>query len=615
MRNIGRNDPCPCGSGKKNKHCCGAQSAIQAKQRTLSPASAAPLLERAVQLHRAGQISQAEALYRQALDINPNQPDALHLLGVIAAQNGNFSQSAQLIEQAIKKNPRNPVFHNNLGNAYRQIDDDSMRCIASYREAIKLDSGYAEAHNNLGNALKRKGDLATAIIHYKAALKRNPALVEAALGLGNSLQQLGQTEGACEVFTQLINNQPNSSEAFISLGASQFKLGRFNEAESSLLQALRLNRGSASAYYNLGLVLNAQERFEPAAESLSMAIKLKPDYPEAFFHLGLALQANNLHQAAEQALKKSFELDPKNSLALIRLSESKAAMGALDEAISICNSVIAAQPELSSAHYRLAMHLLKSRAIEPALASFRTALALGDNSPSVLHMIAALEGQTPKTASEQYVTEVFDGYAAKFDKHLVEGLKYDSPSHLLQMANQYWRRPDKAWRTLDLGCGTGLCGVAFGPHSREMIGVDLSSKMLDKARARDLYQQLVHSDLLSMMRAEPEASFDIVIAADVFVYIGELTEIYAEAQRLLTPGGLFLFSVESSDALLQEGQLAPATDYQLLLSGRYAHASSYLQQLAAANNLQVLALESRVLRMESNAPINGWCMVLTPQAN
>jgi predicted TPR repeat methyltransferase len=225
-------------------------------------------------------------------------------------------------------------------------------------------------------------------------------------------------------------------------------------------------------------------------------------------------------------------------------------------------------------------------------------------------MLDALEGRVPASASVEYIATLFDKFAGKFDKQLVEGLRYDSPAHLLQMARQHCRAAEGTWRVLDLGCGTGLCGLAFAPFAQQLTGVDLSAKMLDKARERNLYQRLEQSELLTMMQAEADASYDIVIAADVFVYIGDLADIYAQARRLLAPGGLFLFSLESADALLPAGQKEPASDYQLLLSGRYAHTSSYLQRLAADQQLQVLALEARVLRMEYQMPVSGWVMVL-----
>ena len=613
MSDVGRNAPCPCGSGKKTKHCCGTGKAAPLVASSAAATHPDQLLERAVLHHRRSEFSQAEALYRQVLLNAPEHPDALHLLGVIAAQNGAFAQSAQLIERAIRQNPANPAFHTNLGNAYRQLDADPARCISCYRRAIKLDPGYLQAHNNLGNALKLSGDLAAALSSYQRALNLQPTLLEAALGKGNVLLSLERHAEAVETFRQLSQRHPDCSAALVGLGSAQLALGQNSEAESSLLQALRLDRSNANAYYNLGLVLRAQERQEPAAESLAMAIKLQPDFKQAYYHLGLALQGNNLHQAAEEAFHKALELDNGNPLILLSLADTMAALGNTESALDLCRQVITADPQNGNAHCSLGLHLCSRGDLPGAVESLRRAQALGTNSPTLLHMLAALEGETPKTANPGYVTEVFDGYAARFDKHLVEGLGYDSPSHLLQLARQYNPATAQCWRVLDLGCGTGLCGVAFAPCSTELVGVDLSGKMLDKARERNIYQRLVQADLLGMMQGEATADYDLVIAADVFVYIGDLAEIHEQARRLLVPGGLFLYSVESSDALLDDETGTPDSDYRLLLSGRYAHAASYLRRLAADNSLRVMALESRTLRMENKAPITGWCVVLASQ--
>jgi predicted TPR repeat methyltransferase len=143
---------------------------------------------------------------------------------------------------------------------------------------------------------------------------------------------------------------------------------------------------------------------------------------------------------------------------------------------------------------------------------------------------------------------LFDVYAQRFDSHLVQVLNYSVPEKLAASAALFPSGGEK-WAILDLGCGTGLSGAAIAQFARHMVGVDLSSKMLDKARERNLYARLEQLDLLAMMEAEPAASYDVVFAADVFVYLGKLDELVSQARRLLRPGGLFAFSVESLEAL------------------------------------------------------------------
>jgi predicted TPR repeat methyltransferase len=152
---------------------------------------------------------------------------------------------------------------------------------------------------------------------------------------------------------------------------------------------------------------------------------------------------------------------------------------------------------------------------------------------------------------------------------------------------------------LDLGCGTGLIGPEIAPYSKQLVGVDLSAKMLDKARTRNLYQRLERSDLLGMMQGEPVSSYDLVIATDVFIYVGKLDEVISEIKRLLSAGSIFAFSIETCEAE------AAGPGYQLEHTGRYAHTVEYLSRLAATNGFRILEMVATQIRTEHGKPVNG----------
>jgi predicted TPR repeat methyltransferase len=147
-----------------------------------------------------------------------------------------------------------------------------------------------------------------------------------------------------------------------------------------------------------------------------------------------------------------------------------------------------------------------------------------------------------------------------------------------------------------------LSGAAIAQFARHMVGVDLSSKMLDKARERNLYARLEQLDLLAMMQAEPASSYDVVFAADVFVYLGKLDDLVSQARRLLRPGGLFAFSVESLEALHQEADSPEGHDYHLNATGRYAHSSAYLAAMASRNRFDALSITSTQSRSTRASP-------------
>jgi predicted TPR repeat methyltransferase len=152
---------------------------------------------------------------------------------------------------------------------------------------------------------------------------------------------------------------------------------------------------------------------------------------------------------------------------------------------------------------------------------------------------------------------------------------------------------------LDLGCGTGLMGEALRPLKRTLIGVDLSAEMLEKARARGIYDRLSRGDLIELLEQQ-EPAFDLVVAADVFNYLGDLSRVFAGVQTALRTGGLFCFSVEAAE----QG------DFALRPTSRYVHSADYLRRLAERHQFIVEAIEPQVLRRDLGADVAGHLVVM-----
>lgn len=246
-----RNEPCPCGSGKRFKHCCGV-----AGNEAVVPPSALHLREladRALTLHQRGQITQAESLYRQVLAANPYHFDALQLLGVIRHQRGAFAEAELLIRRALDLKPHVAMVHNNLGSvlqAQGRIDE----AMAAFRRAVDYDPKDAYALNNLGNIL---GDLQRheeAIGFFRRAIKIKPTFADAHNNLGSAYKDLSRWDDAEKEFHRALELDPNSVDTHINLGNLQHILGRLDEARASALAALRLAPDSPTAQFNLSLV-------------------------------------------------------------------------------------------------------------------------------------------------------------------------------------------------------------------------------------------------------------------------------------------------------------------------------------------------------------------------
>ncbi|MDJ1157986.1 methyltransferase domain-containing protein [Chelatococcus sp. SYSU_G07232] len=210
--------------------------------------------------------------------------------------------------------------------------------------------------------------------------------------------------------------------------------------------------------------------------------------------------------------------------------------------------------------------------------------------------------------TDAYVRALFDDYAGRFDAHLTRDLAYRGPALLLQAVDRAAAattgRGLRFARVLDLGCGTGLMGEAVRARAEHLAGCDLSPVMVEKARAKRVYDALAVADLLTFLSAEEEVSADLLLAADVLVYVGELAAIFAAAARVLQHRGLFAFTVQAPGAGGEEA-------FELGEDMRYAHGSGYLRARAAAAGLAVLSLESAATRLDRGAPVPGHVVVLT----
>jgi predicted TPR repeat methyltransferase len=203
-----------------------------------------------------------------------------------------------------------------------------------------------------------------------------------------------------------------------------------------------------------------------------------------------------------------------------------------------------------------------------------------------------------------YVQVLFDQYAPRFEAALVGDLGYRGPALLFKAVlsvRAAARKPAFFKRAIDLGCGTGLAATAFAKEVDHFTGIDLSPRMIEKARGTGLYAELEVADMLQGLRSKPDASADLILAADAMVYVSDLAPVMAEAQRVLVTGGLIAFTAETHDGegvLLGEGL-------------RYAHAAEYVRASVAGAGLTLSALENLSARNEDNIPVPGLVAVAT----
>jgi predicted TPR repeat methyltransferase len=216
------------------------------------------------------------------------------------------------------------------------------------------------------------------------------------------------------------------------------------------------------------------------------------------------------------------------------------------------------------------------------------------------YLLAAETGdEQPSKSPPGYVEGLFDNYAGGFDGHLRNQLRYRGPELLWQMFVAHRAEASADLDVLDLGCGTGLAGLAFKPCARRLDGIDLSQKMLDLAADRGIYDRLDRGDIVALLRAR-SVHYGLVIAADVLAYFGDLQPLFLAVRSVLEQQGLFIFSVEKGSS----------PGYRLCGTGRYRHSDDYVRDCARRVGLDVVASAEEVLREQLGQPVIAWVMLL-----
>ncbi len=336
--------------------------------------------------------------------------------------------------------------------------------------------------------------------------------------------------------------------------------GEHAEAASAFRQALAIDPDNAEAYFRLGLAMRDQQLLDEAAGCYGRAIALRPDYIEAHNNLGSVLQMQ----------------------------------GKTDEALACYRRAVRLGPGFPQPYLNLGRLLASRNERDSAAAAFQSAIDRGIDVDSFRHLLSALGDQTTAHAPDEYVRNLFDNFAGDFDRRLVDELGYRIPELLATRIKAL--QPRRNLDVLDLGCGTGLCGLHLTGCCAMLTGVDLSPAMLHKARLRGCYDVLAEDDIGRWLVRPVNKVFDVVLAADVFIYVGEIAEIFAAVSRLLAHDGLFAFSIEA----------AAQGDFKLQESGRYAHSTAYVRRLFAENGL----VEVEAFAHHIRGPVDGLVFVL-----
>jgi tetratricopeptide (TPR) repeat protein len=300
---AGRNDPCPCGSGRKYKHCCGAVSAAAPAQQAQS------LLETADDLRAQGRPLESVPLYRRALEIDPRSTEAHNNLGNAFVELGKPAEAADCYRRALALSGDNAVILCNLANVLRQLGqlDESIVCS---RRSIALDPGLSMAHNNLGLVLAALGQREQAVASYRQALALSPDYVEALNNLGNLLRELGERREALTLCRRAVELDPARAGSHGNLGHVLFEMGRIEDAVASFRRAIALQPDSAALHTSLAAAQRMEKRAAEAEASCQAALAIDPNCVQALTLFGELQADRGQFSEAQRLFQQALAIDP-----------------------------------------------------------------------------------------------------------------------------------------------------------------------------------------------------------------------------------------------------------------------------------------------------------------
>ncbi|MFZ4077317.1 MAG: tetratricopeptide repeat protein, partial [Legionellaceae bacterium] len=420
--------------------------------------------------HEKNELKSAILSYEACLIHNPNDPDILRFLGLAFAQSHEIQRAIACFSKALMQAPHDPLLHQLLANAYKQTHAFDQALI-HYEEATRLMPDNQQVYFN--------------VLFYK----------------GLSFLQQDKPDAAEIEFNLLLSEHPEHVGALVNLGVLALKRNQGQLAIDYFGKALAIDNHHEEARNNLAATFIHHDRFENALTHYTELLKNKPNDLEYHYNAGVC----------------------------------EMALGHLNKASSHFKTVLNHQPHHFAALNNSAAIALRGGHRQEAIHYLSLAHEINPQDKACSFLLNALTGKTKgQEACPDYVKNLFDHYALYYDQHMRGPLHYALPEHIAKLIHRLFANILNLPHTLDLGCGTGLCGNILREISAHLTGVDISSKMLDKAREKQLYDLLIEKDIISFLK-DNTTDYDLIIAADVLPYFSDLDLFFKTISEHMTP--------------------------------------------------------------------------------
>lgn len=416
-----------------------------------------------------------------------------------------------------------------------------------------------------------------------------------------SAHKRGKLAEAKKGYERVLKQRPDWGQALNALGSLFLDQSRPDMARKTFQKAVDLNPPHLPACYSLGRLKQLENDHSGAIETYRAMLDRQPDIGEAWNNLGVAYRETGKQDEALSSFQKAVEFAPYMAEAWNNLGVSEDEFNLGEKASESYKKAIEIQPDYASAHLNLGIALQKLELFKDAEEHYNKALEIQPDNETARFMLQTIgASNTPDAAPVEHVRSIFDRCADNFETILVKELEYKTPELLFDLVLPHLT---EGMNVLDLGCGTGLGAEFYRPFAKSLTGVDVSSKMLEKAKEKALYTSLEIFDILGEWKF-PE-KFDLICSSDVFVYFGNLDSIIRSAAAYLASGGIITFSVER----LEDN----GVDYQLFPSGRYAHSQAYITDCLTRHGLQLTEITEADIRKQSGTQVKGLLIAATNQ--
>lgn len=459
-----------------------------------------------------------------------------------------------------------------------------------------------------GNCYDAIGDKDAAVKYYQDALKINKNSEAALLNLSTIYYELKEYDRSVEFAHKVLNQNDSNIAAWQNLANVAFCNAQYDDALQYYQKMYELNTNSYIAMINIANTYYCLGKYVLALEFAKKSLNKHPSSLTALILAGNALNAMGKYEKAIDMYLQAYEQDNTNVELLNSLSEAYRSNNDWENCMLFAWRYMKNTPELPNTaqlNFGYLLYECYSEKSEDLAKKYASKwLKFFPENKVVAHLGYALtNGKALQQSEAEFIKEMFDSFAPEFEATLSD-LEYQAPQLIFEAlkANLKISLFSKRYHILDLGCGTGLCGEKIKKFAsgNGLYGVDLSEKMLEIARQKDIYAQLFCDDICHYLE-NSEYFYDVMVAADVWTYFGDLTKAFVRVWRSLVPNGLFVFSFTENEINDEDYFMAP--------SGRFVHSYSYIERVLKSAGFKIISAEKHILRNEAEIPVYGYIIV------